>query len=97
MAFRLSNKRCEEIKNIVVNTFEKLNIRCIPISGFEMAIKLGAVVISYSSKPEETRKLMLKESEDGFSIKKDGVWYIFTRTILLLKGYGTDLTPISLS
>lgn len=85
MAFRLSNKSCEEIKNTVVSTFEKLNIRCIPISGFEMATKLGAVVISYSSKPEETRKLMLKESEDGFSVIKDGVWYIFYNDA---KGYG---------
>ena len=45
MAFRLSDKRCEEIKEIVVNTFEELNIRCIPISAFEMATKLGAVVV----------------------------------------------------
>lgn len=57
MAFRLSDKRCEEIKEIVVNTFEELNIRCIPISGFEMATKLGAVVVPYSSKSEETRQL----------------------------------------
>ena len=70
MAFRLSDNRCEKIKEIVVNTFEELDIRCIPISGFEMATKLGAVVVPYSSKSEETRQLMLKESEDGFSAKK---------------------------
>ena len=75
--FRLSGNRCEEIKESVVNTFEELNIRCIPISGFEMATKLDAVVVSYSSKSEDTRQLMIKESEDGFSVKKDGVWYIF--------------------
>ena len=77
MAFRLSDNPCEKIKEIVVNTFEELDIRCIPISGFEMATKLGAVVVPYSSKSEETRQLMLKESEDGFSAKKDEVWYIF--------------------
>ena len=33
--------------------------------------------MDYSSKSEETRQLMLKESEDGFSAKKDEVWYIF--------------------
>lgn len=77
MAFRLSDNRCEEIKEIVVNTFEKLNIRCNPISAFEMATKLGAIVVPYSSKSEETRQLMMLESEDGFSVKKDGVWYIF--------------------
>lgn len=77
MAIRLLDKRCEEIKEIVVNTFEELNIRCIPISGFEMATKLGAVVVPYSSKSEETRQLMMEESKDGFSVKKDGMWYIF--------------------
>lgn len=77
MAFKLPNKRCEEIKKIVVNTFEKLNVKCIPISGFEMAIKLGAIVVPYSSKPERTRKLMIHVSDDGFSVKKDGIWYIY--------------------
>ena len=77
MAFRLSDNRCEEIKEIVVNTFEELDIRCIPISGFEMTTKLGAIVVPYSSKSVETHQLMLEESEDGFSTKKDGGWYIF--------------------
>ena len=77
MAFMVTDKRCEEIKRIAVNVFEKLNIRCVPISCFEIATKLGAVVIPYSSKTEETRRLMMKESEDGFSVKKNGVWYIF--------------------
>ena len=54
MAFRLSDNRCEEIKEIVVNTFEELDIRCIPISGFEMTTKLGAIVVPYSSKSVET-------------------------------------------
>lgn len=31
MAFKLSYKRCEEIKETIINTFEALNIRCIPI------------------------------------------------------------------
>ena len=77
MAFRLSDNRCEEIKEIVVNTFEELDIRCIPISGFEIATKLGAIVVPYSSESVETHQLMPEESEDGFTIKKDGVWYIF--------------------
>ena len=77
MAFRLSDNRCEEIKRIVVDTFERLNIRCVPISGFEIASKLGAIVVPYSSKTEEECQLMMLESEDGFTAKKDGVWYIF--------------------
>lgn len=85
MAFRLSNNRCEEIKRVVVDTFVRLNIRCIPISGFEIATKLGAVVLPYSAKPEETRRLMMERSEDGFSAKYDGIWYIFYNDG---KGYG---------
>ena len=77
MAFRLSDNRCEEIKKIVVDTFERLDIRCVPISGFEIASKLGVVIVPYSSKSEQKRSLMMLESEDGFSAKKDGVWYIF--------------------
>lgn len=77
MAFRLSDDRCEEIKNIVVNTFETLNIQCIPISGFEIAAKLGTVIVPYSSKSKKAYQLMLKESPDGFSLKRNDVWYIF--------------------
>lgn len=77
MAFRLSDERCEEIKEIVVKTFEKLEIKCFPISGFEMADKLGVVVEPYSSKTLENQKIMLEESEDGFSVKSVGKWFIF--------------------
>lgn len=82
---KIADKRCEEIKEIVVTTFEKLDVRCIPISGFELATKLGAVVVSYSSKSESIRRLMMAQSEDGFSIRKNGVWYVFYND---LRGYG---------
>lgn len=89
MAFRLSDNRCEEIKEIVVNTFEKLNIRCIPISAFEMATKLGAIVVPYSSKSEETRQLMILESEDGFSVKKTVYGTFF---ITMQRAMGVSIT-----
>ena len=85
MAFRLSDNRCEEIKKIVVDTFVRLNIRCVPISGFEIAIKLGAKIIPYSSQTEEAHQLMMLRSEDGFTMKYDGLWYIFYND---KKGYG---------
>lgn len=85
MAFRLSDNRCEEIKKIVVDTFVRFNIRCVPISGFEIAKKLGAKVVPYSSKTEETRRLMMLRSEDGFTTKYDGEWYVFYNDE---KGYG---------
>lgn len=77
MAFRLSDKRCEDIKKIVVDTFEKLDIRCIPINGFEMASKLNAVVVPYSSKPQDAQILMKQLSEDGFVVMRADIWYIF--------------------
>ena len=77
MSFRLSDSRCEEIKKIVVDTFLRFDIHCVPISGFELATKIGAVLIPYSSKPEKARQIMMVRSEDGFTIKYDGVWYIY--------------------
>ena len=77
MAIRLSDERCEEIKESVVALFEKYNINCVPINGFEIASKMGVKVIPYSSKNEKTRQLCLKKSEDGFSVLKDNQWYIF--------------------
>lgn len=77
MAFRLSDNRCEEIKQIVVDTFVQLNIRCIPVSGFEMAKKIGAKITPYSSKPADTRAFMMGRSEDGFSAKYEHEWYVF--------------------
>lgn len=85
MAFRLSDNRCEEIKKIVVDIFVSLNIRCAPISGFEIATKLGAKIIPYSSQNEETRRLMMLQSEDGFTMKYGGEWYIYYNDE---RGYG---------
>lgn len=74
----LSDERYEVIKTTVVGLFEKLDIHCTPISGFEIATQLGVNVIPYSAYPRSTRELMLKRSEDGFSIKKTtGDWFIF--------------------
>ena len=77
MDIRLSDNRCEQIKQEVVNLFEKYNINCVPINGFEIANKMGIKVIPYSAKVGRTRDLCFKESEDGFSIKKGNKWYIF--------------------
>lgn len=77
MALKLSDQRCEEIKEIIVKIFEKYDIKSIPICGFEIATKIGAVVIPYSSKSIEKQKYMLEISEDGFSTKYNGTWYIF--------------------
>ena len=62
------------LKALIFDVFQSAGLK---FSGFEMSTKLGAVVVQYSSKSEETRQLMLERSKDGFTIKKDDVWYIF--------------------
>lgn len=77
MVIKLSDERCEEIKKCVVNLFEEYKINSVPISGFEIANKMGIKVIPYSSKNEKTKEWCFKESEDGFSVFKNNQWYIF--------------------
>ncbi|MEG0919189.1 MAG: ImmA/IrrE family metallo-endopeptidase [Anaerovoracaceae bacterium] len=78
MGIRLSNDRYEEIKRIVVNMFIKYNVSCVPVSGFELATKMGIKVIPYSAILENKRPLLLKKSEDGFCVEKTiGEWYIY--------------------
>ena len=44
----LPDWRYEQIKFEVANTFKKCDINSIPISGFEIANKLGIIVVPYS-------------------------------------------------
>ena len=61
MAFRLSDSRCEEIKEIVADLLEDLGICSIPIHGFEIASNLNVVVIPYSSFPKEKLPVLMKK------------------------------------
>ena len=75
---KLSSRRCEEIKKIVVEMFVKYGVCCVPINGFEIASKMGVTVIPYSAFPPQKRALLLKKCEDGFSVEKTaGEWYIY--------------------
>lgn len=74
----LSDDRYEEIKCIVVQVFMKYGVHCVPVSGFELATKMGIRVIPYSRYPDETRNLLMKKSTDGFCVEKNlGEWFIF--------------------
>lgn len=78
MGITLTNARYEEIKQIVVDLFVKYDVRCTPVSGFELASKMGVMVIPYSAYNEADRALMLKQSDDGFcALFDDGSWRIF--------------------
>lgn len=74
---RLASYRYEEIKKATVDFFSKYHIDCTPISGFEIVMKMGVKLIPYSAYSSSGQNLMLKLSEDGFSIKKSGYWYIY--------------------
>ncbi len=78
MSIRLTSRRCEEIKRIVVRMYRRYHIYSIPINGFELAAKMCIKVMPYSAFPASKRKLMLKQSKDGFSVLFDtGKWHIY--------------------
>ena len=49
MGISLSHARYEEIKQIVVDTFVKYDVSCVPVNGFELATKMGIMVIPYAA------------------------------------------------
>ena len=58
--------------------FVKYHVSCVPVNGFELATQMSIKVIPYSAIPESKRWLLLKKSEDGFSVEKNiGEWYIY--------------------
>lgn len=72
---RLADARYEEIKKIVVNLFERVNISCIPIDGFEISKKLGVILVPYRATKNPKR---LKEiNDDAICAEKDGKRFIF--------------------
>lgn len=78
MGISLSHTRYEEIKQIVVDVFAKYNVFCVPVNSFELAIKMGIKVIPYSAISESKRWLLLKKSEDGFTVERSiDEWYIY--------------------
>lgn len=75
---RLTDEQYEEIKQTVTDTFLEYDIKCVPINGFEMAIKMGITVIPYSALSDEQKEASLKISEDGYSIEtNDNEWIIY--------------------
>lgn len=74
----LSNEQYEEIKQVVTDTFITYDIKCVPISAFEVATKMGLTVIPYSALEGKKRKAALRISNDGYSIETNsGEWIIF--------------------
>lgn len=77
MGINLLDNRYEEIKKIVVDMFERYDVNCIPVNGFEIAIKMGVSVRPYSAFNEKNRLLAYEVSEDGFLYKKGKINCIY--------------------
>lgn len=75
---RLPDEVYEDIKEQIVTLFTDYDIKCTPISAFEVATKLGLTVWPYSALGRKRRRIAKKISEDGFSIEtEDHRWIIF--------------------
>lgn len=75
---RLKYIQYEEIKQTVINIFEEHEVKSIPISAFEIAIKMGLKVIPYSSLSEEKKLVSNKISLEGYSVElQNGDWLIY--------------------
>ena len=82
MSIKLSNEQYEFIKGEVVAIFEKYDVRCIPISGFELALKMGIKLIPYSSLSDDKRLAVTRCSPDGFYVERyNGKEYIYYNDI----------------
>lgn len=73
---RLSDARYEDIKRIIVQMYEATNVCSTPISGFEIATRMGISVIPYSAFVPSKKSLALTFSGDGFSAFDQGTWRI---------------------
>ncbi len=75
---RLCDEQYEEIKQVVIDTFLEYDVKTVPISGFEMAVKMGIKIVPYSALSDEKSEAALKISSDGYSIEnKANDWIIF--------------------
>lgn len=76
---RLSDEQHEFIKGEVVALFERYDVRCIPISGFELAYKMSIILIPYSSLSDEQQSAAMSISTDGFYMEdndgNDKIYY----------------------
>lgn len=79
--WKLTDEEYEFIKGEVIHIFVMYKVKCVPVSGFEIASRLGITLISYSSLSKGKLKASLKASEDGFFLEIEGHEYIFYNDI----------------
>lgn len=66
---RLPDETYEFIKGEVVALFERYDVRCIPINGFELAFKIGIRLIPYSALSERKLAAIMQASPDGLYVE----------------------------
>ena len=75
---KLDDTVYEYIKEEVIDLFVRNDIKCTPISGFELAQKMGIIVIPYSALTEQQLKAARQTSSDGFYMEPgNGKEYIY--------------------
>lgn len=74
---KLPDYRYEELKKIVVSTFIKAEVQCIPVNGFEIASKLGVAICAYSSLSPIKNAAARSIDPDGFALYDGRRWFIF--------------------
>lgn len=79
--WKLTDEEYEFIKGEVTHIFVMYKVKCIPVSGFEIASKMGITIISYSSLSKRKLKAAMKASEDGFFLEIESHEYIFYNDI----------------
>lgn len=73
---KLTNKRYEEIKEIIVEIFETVGLSDFPIEGKDIAVKLGINLIPYCKTKDEKRLIELNENGlCGFENGKVYIWF----------------------
>lgn len=80
-AWKLTDDEYEFIKGEVVHIFAKYRIKCIPVSGFEIAARMEITIIAYSKLHGKKLDTALKVSPDGFFFEFYGKEFIIYNDI----------------
>ncbi len=79
--WKLTDEEYEFIKGEVIHLFVKYRVKCVPVSGFELATKMGITLIPYSALSKKKLKSAYEESKDGFYVEEYGVEIIYYNDI----------------
>lgn len=77
----LTDEDYEFIKGEVTHILLKYNVKCIPVSGFEIASKMGITLIPYFSLYGRKLQTAYETSKDGYFVEDNGHEYIYYNDI----------------